>query len=229
MKYQEYNISDEILNFTVVEPNGFNPENYYPIVVLMHGFSATSKDLAPLASAINSRDYIYAFPQAPIEMRMGLGGLGYAWAPISGDGISEYINNAKNMINKFLDELCRLYGNDDTKLVLGGFSQGAMMALEVGLTRSDIICGIISCSGWMHTSQLDIGDRSNNQQAIFIGHGALDDIVPIQKSIETMKKLSSVGYSTQFREYDIAHEISHIEITDIAQWLKSTISPLDNE
>jgi len=227
LKYQEYNISDEILNFTVVEPNGFNPENHYPIVVLMHGFGAASKDLAPLASAINSRGYIYVLPQAPIEMRMELGGLGYAWAPISGDGISEYINNAKSMVNIFLDEVLKLYGNDDTKVVLGGFSQGAMMALEVGLTRSDIISGIISCSGWMNTSQLDIEPGLNNQQDIFIGHGSLDDIVPIQKSIETTDKLSSIGYSAQFRKYDIAHEISQLEISDISEWLESKIPPLD--
>ena len=228
MKYEEYNIGDGILNFTVVEPNGFNPKNHYPIVVLMHGFGASSKDLAPLASAIHSTGYIYAFPQAPIEMRMGVGGFGYAWAPISGEGIDESINNSKNLINKFLDQLVKLYGDEDTKLVLGGFSQGAMMALEVGLKRRDLICGIISCSGWIHASQTDNEPDSNNQQEIFIGHGSLDDIVPIQKSIEAMDKLSSIGYSTQFREYDIAHEISQIEISDISEWLQSKTPPFDN-
>lgn len=225
MKYQEYNIADETLNFTVVEPNGFNSENHYPIVVLMHGFGASSKDLASLASAINSTGYVYAFPQAPIEMRMGLGGFGYAWAPISGEGIGESINNSKNLINKFLDELVKLYGDEDTKLVLGGFSQGAMMALEVGLTRRDLICGIISCSGWIHGTQLDIEPDANIQQEIFIGHGSMDDIVPIQKSIEAIEKLSSIGHSTQFREYNIAHEISQLEISDISEWLQSKIPP----
>ena len=118
MKYEEYNIGEGTLNFTVVEPNGFNPHNHYPIVVLMHGFGASSKDLAPLASAINARGYIYAFPQAPIEMRMGFGGIGYAWAPISGDGIEESINNSKSLINRFLDELLKLYGDEETKVVL---------------------------------------------------------------------------------------------------------------
>ena len=228
MKYEEYNISDDTLNFTVVEPNGFNAENDYPIIVLMHGFGASSKDLAPLASAIDSRGYIYAFPQAPIEMRMGLGGVGYAWAPISGEGIDQSINNSKNLIKKFLDELVKLYGNENTKLVLGGFSQGAMMALEVGLTLPDQICGLISCSGWIHSPQLDIEPDPNNKQDIYLAHGSLDDIVPIQKSIEAMEKLSSMGYLTEFHEYDIAHEISQIEVSDISEWLKSKIPPLES-
>ncbi len=228
MKYQEYNIGDELLNFTVVEPNGFNTTNQYPIVVLMHGFGASSRDLAPLASAINARGYIYAFPQAPIEMRMGLGGIGYAWAPISGEGIKESINNSKVLINRFLDELLNLYGNQDTKVVLGGFSQGAMMALEVGLARPGLITGIISCSGWMNTYALDDLNDIDIQQELFIGHGSLDDIVPIEKSIETVEKLSSKGYSTKFQEYDIAHEISHVEISDISAWLQSTLPPFDS-
>ena len=138
------------------------------------------------------------------------------------------INNSKNLINKFLDELVKLYGDEDTKLVLGGFSQGAMMALEVGLTLPDQICGLISCSGWIHSPQLDIEPDPNNKQDIYLAHGSLDDIVPIQKSIEAMDKLSSIGYTTQFREYEIAHEISHIEISDISEWLQSKIPPYDN-
>tara|TARA_Y100000590_G_scaffold371959_1_gene434660 strand:- start:1867 stop:2553 length:687 start_codon:yes stop_codon:yes gene_type:complete len=227
LKYEEYNIGEGTLNFTVVEPNGFNPHNHYPIVVLMHGFGASSKDLAPLASAINARGYIYAFPQAPIEMRMGFGGIGYAWAPISGDGIEESINNSKSLINRFLDELLELYGDEDTKVVLGGFSQGAMMALEVGLESPGRITGILSCSGWLNSSQLDTEPESNNQQQLFIGHGSLDDIVPIQKSIEAVGKLSAKGYLTEFHEYDIAHEISHVEISDISEWIQSVIPPLD--
>ena len=43
-----------------------------------------------------------------------------------------------------------------------------------------------------------------------------------------MDKLSSIGYSTQFREYNIAHEISHIEISDISEWLQSKTPPFDN-
>jgi len=229
LKYQEYNDGDSSLSFTVAEPNGFDPENEYPIIVLMHGFGASSKDLAPLASAIDARRFVYAFPQAPIEMKMGLGGFGYAWAPISGDAMHESIKNSKKMINTFLDEILKLYSSKENKIVLGGFSQGAMMALEVGLYRSDIICGIVSCSGWLNNSQLDRDALPSHQnQSIFICHGTLDDVVPIQKSIEALDTLKSFGYSPEFQEYDIAHEISHIEISDISHWLKSNMPATAN-
>ena len=55
----------------------------------------------------------------------------------------------------------------------------------------------------------------------------MDDIVPIQKSIEAVGKLSAKGYLTEFHEYDIAHEISHMEISDISEWIQSVIPPLD--
>ena len=36
------------------------------------------------------------------------------------------------------------------------------------------------------------------------------------------------GYLTEFQEYDIAHEISQIEVSDISEWLKSKIPPLES-
>ena len=60
MKYVQH--EGDHLKYLIVEPNGFDKQARYPMVVLLHGFGAHMRDLAGLASAIDSRGYVYAFP-----------------------------------------------------------------------------------------------------------------------------------------------------------------------
>ena len=70
------------LPFLSLIPDDFNQDKKYTIVILMHGYGASMHDLSGIAPIINDKDFIYVFPNAPIEMNIGLGQKGFAWFPI---------------------------------------------------------------------------------------------------------------------------------------------------
>lgn len=66
------------LRYIAAEPDDYDPNRKYPMIILLHGFGAHMGDLASLSPALDSKGYVYIFPNAPIEMEVGFGTTGYA-------------------------------------------------------------------------------------------------------------------------------------------------------
>jgi phospholipase/carboxylesterase len=111
-------------------------------------------------------------------------------------------------------------------IFLGGFSQGAVMALLTGLQYEQPLAGIIALSGYLPVTPTFKTYTSTDQKtlSIFLGHGTLDDIVPIALANEALNRLKPLGYSVEYHSYEMAHQISLQEIQDIRQWLIKTVS-----
>ena len=102
-------------------------------------------DLVPLAPMISREGYLFAFPNAPIPMDFGLGMVGYAWsAPLEADFDDD--GRAESLLEGFVDDVTSRYGVEEGRVVLGGFSQGGMMAFRHGLRHADRFPGIVALS-----------------------------------------------------------------------------------
>ena len=67
--------------YLLVTPDGYDPDETYPAVVLLHGYGANMSDLASLCPAIERERYIYVCPNAPIPVQIGPGKIG---SPVKG-------------------------------------------------------------------------------------------------------------------------------------------------
>jgi len=225
LKYVQH--EGDHLKFITVEPNGFSPGRAYPLVVLFHGFGSHMGDLAGLASAIDSRGYVYAFPNAPIAMDMGTGGSNFAWAPLGGDGAKEALNHADRLVEGFMDEVSALYPPPDGKTVLGGFSQGGMMAYRTGLPRPERFAGIAALSSVVAGQQeLDSSMPESRSQAIFASHGTADTMIPVTDARQGIDYLRSKGYEPEYSEYSMGHEVSLEVLADLSAWVHKVVVPL---
>ena len=78
---------------------------------------------------------------------------------------------------RFIDaELARL-GLGEDRLILCGFSQGAMMALHVGLRRPRPVAALISHSGMLIGPE-HLAGEIRSRPPVLLTHGADDDVVP---------------------------------------------------
>ena len=137
-----------------------------PMLVLLHGYGAPGDDLVPLARQLTVDPSVrFAFPAAPHALQLGLpnGASGRYWWPIDMVELQRaLINNdlatltgrvpaglseARSAIAGLLDALEREHGAARDKLVLGGFSQGAMLALDVTLRSERPPAGLAILSG----------------------------------------------------------------------------------
>ena len=106
---------------------------------------------------------------------------------------------SSNRIIKIIKTEAKKLNNDFSKIFIGGFSQGACMALYMGLATCFQLGGIIVCSGFLFP-QMEINEE-NKGVKIFIGHGTEDNVIGYNVAKNSFEKI--LGYSNlTFKSYD---------------------------
>ena len=220
-------IEGNSLPYILVEPDDYDDKQEYPAIILLHGFGASMRDLVGLAPAIEKDGYLYLFPNAPIPMQIGPGMTGYAWTPPGQSGGDDAATRAEELLAGFFEEVMERHGLSEGGMVMGGFSQGGMMTYRFGLRRPDMFSGLVILSGRVPSPEL-LADNlpEHRDQPIFVAHGTQDAMIEVRAARESKDFLTSEGYSPQYREYEMAHEISQEVMADLALWLRNVMPPL---
>ena len=211
----------------IVEPDDYDPGREYSLIVLMHGYGSNMADLAGLTPAINRTDFLYACPNAPIAFDLGMGQTGYAWANLYGSTYDQEALASEDKFMTFLEEVEAAYPIRQEKRILGGFSQGGMMAYQMGLPLPDRFAGVFALSSTVKSPDL-IRPRlpERRDQPIFVAHGTIDMIAPIQAGRGSIDLLQTWGFSPEYHEYEgMAHEINQEVIDDFVHWLDRLMQP----
>ncbi len=202
------------LNFITSVPDNYSEDKKYKIMILMHGFGASMYDLLNLAPSINHNDFIYVFPNAPLEIELGFNQTGYAWFPIESQNYQE----SSKLLHKTIDEALSMFNSN--QIYIGGFSQGGMMAIHSGLFSEKEYSGVIALSSKLiNSNELKIQKNKPNNTKLFISHGRFDSIIDIQEGISMKNILKELGFKITFNEYEMAHEISAQVIKDLSDWI----------
>ncbi len=168
------------------------------LLVMLHGWGSNAQDLASLAPALELPNYRYLFPNAPFPHPEAPGGL--MWYDLSiqdPDGLAK----SRKLLEDWLHSLPEQTGIPLSQTVLGGFSQGGAMTLEVGLQLP--VAGLIVLSGYLHG--IDPEQDPQSRPPILIIHGRQDPVVPLSAAQMARKALSDG--SVDYHEYDMAHEV----------------------
>ena len=224
MEAREY--EGTVLRYIVVEPDGFDPGRPYPLVVLLHGFGASMRDLVGLSPSIDPGGYVYIFPNAPIEMAIGYGTRGYAWTTIGQPSSPDEAAKAEALLERLTEEVAQHYGVAPGRMVLGGFSQGGMMTYRYGMPNPELFAGLAVLSGGVGGPD-ELRDRLpvGRSQPIFISHGTEDGVIPVEEARRSVRFLEEEGYTPAYREYPIGHEISQEIVKDLRAWIGRVLPP----
>ena len=228
MEAREY--EGAALRYIVVEPDGFDPSRPYPLVVLLHGFGASMRDLVGLSPSIDRSGYICIFPNAPIEIEIGPGMKGYAWTTIGPGSSPDEAARAERMLEVLIEEVRQRYGEGERSMVLGGFSQGGMMTYRYGMPNPELFAGLAVLSGGVD-GQDELRDRlpAHRDQPIFIAHGTEDGVIPVSEARRSLRFLKEEGYTPEYHEYAIGHEITHEVVQDFREWTRSVLPPAPDD
>ena len=169
------------------------------IVVFLHGYGANGADLLGLADPLGEHlpDTMFVAPDAP-ENVPGMPN-GYQWFPIPWiDGSSEEESERGMMqanadLNAFLDALMVDEDVLPEQVVLFGFSQGTMMALQVAPRREDAVAGIVAFSGRLLSPET-LADEVVVRPPILLVHGDADDVVAPQSLPQAAEALQEAGW-----------------------------------
>jgi phospholipase/carboxylesterase len=204
------------LKFITSVPDKFDKNKKYGVIILMHGYGASMYDLVDIAPIINDKDFIYIFPNAPIEIDVGFGKKGYAWFPIETVDISE----SDKLLNLTIKEALTMFEFDKEFVFIGGFSQGGMMTIHSGISSNIPYSGaIILSSKILLNTSLDLDINTPHNTRIFMTHGKLDTVISIEEGRTTRNKLINLGFNVDYHEYNIGHEINLDILSELSKWL----------
>lgn len=193
-----------------------------PLIILLHGYGSNETDLFTLKNAFPKK-YTIVSARAPITT----GPDAYEWFhnqtinnQVQGD--VKDLKKSRNSIKIFIGELVKKYQLDPAQVYLLGFSQGAMMTYEVGLTAPELVKGIVPLSGKIFDSlKPDISKPAPLKNLkVFIGHGDADNRVPVKLAIQAASDLKRLGALPVLHLYKgVEHSISDQEIADVVKWM----------
>ncbi|MCI0468230.1 MAG: alpha/beta hydrolase [Beijerinckiaceae bacterium] len=173
------------------------------LVVLLPGSGCDSK--ARVSHALN---WAPAMPKAEfLAAELDPPGPWFDLADADPTKINDGLLSVALQIDQFLDEMLAKRRLPDSHLALVGFSQGAMLALHVGLRRPKTMAAIVAFSGGLYDlAGLESQIRSN-PPVLFI-HGEEDPVVPFIAMTNTRTQLKALGVPVKsLRRPGLAHAI----------------------
>lgn len=206
-----------------------------PVVVLMHGFGAPGDDLVGLWRVLDvPSDVRFVFPVAPLALDLGMGDA-RAWWHLDMERVEramlegaprdlsteapEGLPAARRAVRAMLDALAPAL--DPEHLVLGGFSQGAMLAMDVALHDPRALSGLVLMSGAL----LDAADwvprmttRAGTQ--VLMSHGQQDPLLAFEGAERLRDRLEQAGLHVRFVPFRGGHEIPQVVLGQLEAFLR---------
>jgi phospholipase/carboxylesterase len=180
------------------------------VVVLLHGYGSDGADLIGLAPYWQDAlpDALFVSPNAPEQCRQLTSG--FQWFDVSFDGdrlASRQMGvvNARPVLVDFLNDLWTQTGIAPEQTILAGFSQGAMMALHVGLSLERPLMGIIAFSGAFLPPE-GFGTDALAQPPVCLVHGDMDEVVDPELSADADVALRLAGFDVS---YHVSEGVGH--------------------
>ena len=205
-----------------------------PCIIMLHGYGADFRDLAPLAEAIPCPPGTnWLFPNGPLEVPVGPHMSGRAWFPIDmqaleaammrgrhrdfSQSVPDGFAEASQLISQLISHLDRPMD----QIFLGGFSQGGMIACDVGLCGAESPRGLILLSTTLVARQrwqAALGGHSG--LPIFQSHGQSDAILSFQDAQELHHMFEQQGAKAEFHGFDGGHEIPPPLLKEIGRFIQ---------
>lgn len=203
---------------------GASREEAETAIILMHGLGADGHDFADVAEllsdAADPRKWRFVLPHAPeIPVTINNGMLMPAWYDIL--DMSQPREVDWGSVEKSQESIEALIAREVApKIILAGFSQGAAMALHVGLRRQDSIAGVLMMSGYLLESDAHPCPAKNSEIPIGIFHGTHDPVVPVTAAERTQQSLTDADYAPTMMTYKgMEHSVCDQEIRDVFDWI----------
>ena len=182
---------------------GSSSDQINELVIFFHGYGADGNDLISLAdhfAAVLPNAEFFA-PNAPDYCEMG--GVGYQWFPISQNrngtldlDARDEILSSVNIIDDWIKDLISKKNVQTSKILLIGFSQGTMIALETLLSKNQRFLGLIGFSGGFLGVKSDVINKAVKTPILLI-HGDSDPVVPYEMTESSLRTLSQKGFKVE--------------------------------
>ena len=198
-------------------PAAGDPEG---LLVLFHGRGADENDLFPLLDILDpERRLLGVTPRGPLALPPG----GAHWYIVREVGYPDPATFLPTFeaVSPWLDAL----GFPPERTVLGGFSQGAVMAYSLGLAKGRARpAGIVALSGFVPTVEGFELDLEPPLPPVAIGHGTYDPVIEVSFGRKAQALLEAAGADVVYRESPLPHAIDPRFLAELPGWIERVLT-----
>ena len=221
------------LPYRILFPTSFDSTKSYPLLIFLHGaFEKGTDNEAQLR--IGGRYFlkeenrinfpaIVLFPQCPETDS-------WAWFDTKVDSATGLAKSwdfpfrkeptaITGILKKLLDSLLSIRFVDKSRIYIGGLSQGGMGVYDMIARYPDIFAAAFSICG---AGKVSTAKEFAGKVALWIFHGADDEIVPVRFSRDYYKKLIKLNADVKYSEYPGVHHNSWVNAfaeRELLPWL----------
>ena len=194
------------------------------LLVLMHGVGSNEADLFGLADFVPPAFHVLSL-RAPYAMAPNM----FAWFQfgVNPDGSrtidAEQERASRALIEQTVQQACAQLNVPSNRVVLGGFSQGGIMALSILLTQPQHMQAAMV---WHSRLLPELAGQEApvaalTGRAAWVSHGTVDDVIPVSQAHGIRSRLQATPVQLSYREYPCRHELHPQELRESMQWLQA--------
>jgi thioredoxin len=193
------------------------------ILLLVHGYGADERDLGGLLPYLDPEGrFLTVLPRGPVAAPPG-----FAWYDIGGitggghDTDASFLE-ALDALDDLLDTVCAEHDKPRAEAIVGGFSQGAALAVALGLRKTGRShpAGILAMSGYLpDVNGLELDWDAAQGIPVLVQHGTEDPLLPVERGRALATALIDHGVPVVYREYPMEHQVAMESVQDAHEWL----------
>jgi thioredoxin 1 len=188
------------------------------LAMLIHGYGADEQDLGGLLTYLDPDGRLATvLPRGRFPVP---GSPGFSWyGMFAGDGGEGSYADALAELDDLLEEQAVALGLARSEAIVGGFSQGAGLALGLALQRTDRDRprAALAMSPALDTAAFDLD--VDDAPPVLVQHGTHDPLIPVQRARDLARQLRALGVPTVYREYPMEHQVALESLRDASAWL----------
>jgi phospholipase/carboxylesterase len=193
------------------------------LLVLLHGRGVDEHDLFSLLDALDpDARLLGATPRAPLRLPPG----GNHWYVVERVGFPhrDTFMQSYELLTEWLAALAEDTGVPWGRTLVGGFSQGAVMAYALALAGGrPSPAGLLAMSGFIPEVEGFELDLERPGVPIAVAHGTLDPVIGVQFGRAARQRLEAAGNRLLYRESPVGHGIDPAVLTDLRAWLRAAV------
>jgi len=197
-----------------------------PLLIMLHGYGSDENDLFSFANELPKELFIISV-RAPYPLPP----YGNAWYAIHFDAEENKWNDtnqaleSRDLIAKFIDEVCVNYPVNKKNVTLLGFSQGTILSYSVALTYPNKVKNVVALSGYISVDMLpeDLDKKEYSHLNFYCSHGSLDQVIPVSWARKTPEILNQLNIKHVYSEFPVGHGVAPQNFYDFKKWLEQLI------
>lgn len=206
----------------------FNQTKSSPCVLFFHGYGANAQDLSGFHTLQLPVSCRWIFPNGFLKLGVSHNAFGgRAWFPLKMNGANGRLYETDDSL-EYLDKHCQQLLTfiqslhlDSNQVILGGFSQGAVIALNLALKMNPPPLALIMMSGTLFPADVLYNEkqRFSTSGSFFQCHGTVDPLLSHSEAGKAHEFLRSLNWKGDFVSFEGGHEIPHAILLQVQEFI----------